>query len=110
MEFILMTWKRNRLFRRFGKRSAILSKAFWKPPPYLHTGNEYPANHIHPALTQGRPYRSGHCGRKRYFLPTVAVSRMLWKELPNHKLDTVAGSLGYDFMTIRRWMMRAPAK
>ena len=28
---------------------------------------------------------------------TVAVSRMLWKELPNHKLDTVAGSLGYDF-------------
>ena len=28
---------------------------------------------------------------------TVAVSRMLWKKLPNHKLDTVAGSLGYDF-------------
>ena len=28
---------------------------------------------------------------------TVAVSRMLWKELPNHKLATVAGSLGYDF-------------
>ena len=25
---------------------------------------------------------------------TVAVSRMLWKKLPNHKLDTVAGKIG----------------
>ncbi len=28
---------------------------------------------------------------------TVAVARALWKGLPNHKLDTVAGSLGFDF-------------
>ncbi len=31
---------------------------------------------------------------------TVAVARMLWKELPNHKLDTVAGSLGYDLAVL----------
>lgn len=28
---------------------------------------------------------------------TVAMARVLWKELPNHKLGTVAESLGYDF-------------
>ena len=28
---------------------------------------------------------------------TVALSRVLWQDLPNHKLDTVAGALGYDF-------------
>lgn len=28
---------------------------------------------------------------------TVALSRVLWKDLPNHKLNTVAEALGFDF-------------
>ena len=28
---------------------------------------------------------------------TVEISRRVWPDLPNHKLDTVAGYLGYSF-------------
>lgn len=28
---------------------------------------------------------------------TVEISRQVWPDLPNHKLDTVAGSLGFSF-------------
>ena len=28
---------------------------------------------------------------------TVEISRRVWPDLPNHKLDTVAGHLGYSF-------------
>ena len=28
---------------------------------------------------------------------TVEISRRVWPDLPNHKLDTVAGFLGYSF-------------
>lgn len=28
---------------------------------------------------------------------TVVLSRKLWKDMPNHKLNTVAGTLGFDF-------------
>lgn len=41
---------------------------------------------------------------------SVEISRRVWPDLPNHKLDTVANFLGYTFSsTIRLWMMPGPA-
>ena len=32
-----------------------------------------------------------------YWGDTVTLSRLLWKDMPNHKLNTVAGVLGFQF-------------
>lgn len=40
---------------------------------------------------------------------TVEISRRVWPDLPNHKLDTVAGYLATPSAITRPWMMPGPA-
>lgn len=87
MEFILMTWKRNRL------------SGVWKEVAERLEGSIVFAHNARFDMGVLASVLDVYDLPDIHFLygDTVAVSRMLWKELPNHKLDTVAGSLGYDF-------------
>ena len=68
-----------------------------KPPFNRFDEDNIRIHGITPQMVSAKPTFDALPGLNASYACTVEISRKVWPDLPNHKLDTVAGHLGFTF-------------